>query len=325
MVMLLGSGCAAPRRQEAASEAAPPVDLRKTISVNGIERSYLLHLPPGQDSAHPVPLLILLHSGGGKGDDLEKIFGMNGLADREGFAVVYPDGFSHHWNDGRNVERFRAHRQDIDDAGFIAALIDQLVESAGVDRHRVYAAGVAEGGMMAHRLACELADRIAAVAPVIAAMPESLAGGCFPARSIPVLMINGTDDAIVPWAGGEVRVGSRALGRVMSVSGTVSFWVSQNGCSNTPSITDEPDLDPDDGTRVRKQVYRRCAGSVEVVLYEVLGGGHAWPSGRNSALSGTAPAAGRSNRDADTAALMWEFFKNYRLERLPPTRRESAP
>ncbi len=319
--LLLSWGCAASRLPGPATAPAPPADVRSAIKVNGVERSYRLHLPPGHDSADPIPLVVLLHSGG-KGDDLEKTFGMNSLADREGFAVVYPDGLDHQWNDGRGLERFRAQRENIDDAAFLAALIDHLAESTRIDRHRVYAAGVAEGGMMAHRLACDLADRIAAVAPLLAAMPERLAGECFPARSIPVLMVNGTGDAVLPWAGGDLRSGSDFAGRVMSVPGTVSFWVSQNGCSNTPSITDEPDLDPEDGSRLRRQVYRRCAGRVEVILYEVQGGGHAWPS---QTLRLPAPAAGRPNRDADTAALIWEFFRNYRLERLPPILQEAAP
>jgi polyhydroxybutyrate depolymerase len=277
---------------------------------DGIKRTYNIHVPPSDGKSAPMPLVIALHGGGGSGDRMESLtlHGFNTLADREGFVVVYPDGVEKHWNDGRENTNYRAHRGNIDDVGFLSALIDRLAKDGTIDKDRVFVTGMSNGAMMSNRLACDATRHIRAMAPVAGNMPYDLAPQCTPSRPIPVLMISGTDDPLMPWEGGDVRFRHRTFGKALSVSGTIAFWVKHNRCASTPVTTWEPDTDAKDATRVRKQVYAGCEGGVEVILYTVEGGGHAWPGGH-----GYLPERfiGKTNRDIDANALIWGFFKKH--------------
>lgn len=245
---------------------------------------------------------------GGEGTGMATLTDFSSVADRENFIVVYPDGIERRWNDGRGLTRYRAHRQNIDDVGFISSLIDELTKELNIDASRVYVTGISNGGMMSHRLACELSDKIAAIAPVAANIGEYMAPGWSPSRPVPVLIINGTDDPLVPWDGGDIRFGQYKFGRVLSVADTVRFWVSHNQCSPIPVITVEPDKNPSDGTTVRKEKYGGCRDSAEVVLYALEGGGHTWPGG-----SQYLPEAyiGKTCRDFNASEVIWQFFKEH--------------
>jgi polyhydroxybutyrate depolymerase len=234
--------------------------------------------------------------------------GLNRLSDKEGFIVVYPDGIEKHWNDGRENVNYRAHREKIDDVGFISALIDHLAKQYHTDVKRVYATGVSNGAMMSFRLACELSEKISAVAPVAGSMPENMPSKCTPSRPIPVLMISHTEDPLVPWGGGEIRFGLRRFGRVLSVGETVTFWATHNQCSSPPNITWGPDKDSKDGTRVRKESYHPCRESSEVVLYAIEGGGHTWPGGDQYLPEWI---IGKTSRDIDANEVIWSFFKRH--------------
>lgn len=142
-------------------------DLPGTIIHNGLKRTYWLHIPPPQFAGQLLPLVFALHGGGGSGRKMAGFTGFNRLADREGFMVAYPDGVEKHWNDGRDLARYRAQRENIDDVGFIAHLMDTLEKDYPVDPGRIYVTGASNGALMSYRLACELTDRIAAIAPVI--------------------------------------------------------------------------------------------------------------------------------------------------------------
>jgi polyhydroxybutyrate depolymerase len=278
----------------------------------GLERTYRLHVPPFYDKSKPMPLLIVLHGGGGTGERMEKLTqgGFNKLSDRESFLVVYPDGIEKNWNDGRENVNYRAHRDNIDDVGFISSLIEHLADEYPMDKKRVYVTGISNGAMMSFRLACELAEKLAAVAPVAGAMPETLPSRCSPSRQIPVLMISNTDDRLVPWKGGDIRFGRKTFGRVLSVPKTVKYWVNHNQCSSSPTVSTGPDRDPVDGTRVRKESYNRCRESSEVVLFAVEGGGHTWPGGYQYLPEWI---VGRTSKDIDANGVIWNFFKNHEL------------
>ncbi len=286
-----------------------PGTSRRSLTFGGVERSYLVH-PPHADIGTPAqPLVIALHGGRGDSAKMERLTGFSKLADRGRFIVAYPDAVEGNWNDGRAVAAFRAHREEIDDVGFIAALIDALNREFSVDLDRVYVAGVSNGAMMAQRLACELTDRIAAVASVIGALPENLADGCAPTRPIAVMMVNGTSDGLVPWEGGEVRAARKTFGRVLSVPASLNFWIRRNACAPESRYDLLADRDPGDGTRVFRHIYEGCAGAVRVVLYEVRDGGHTWP-GRRKALPQL--FLGRVTRDIEASTVIWEFFQDFR-------------
>ncbi len=283
-----------------------------SIIFAGLERTYRLHLPLSYDKDKLIPLLIVLHGGGGTGERMEKLTqgGFNRLSDQEGFLVVYPDGIEKNWNDGRENVKYRAHREKIDDVGFISSLIEHLAVEHPVDKKRVYVTGISNGAMMSFRLACELAKKIAAVAPVAGAMPENLPSRCSPSRQIPVLMISNTNDRLVPWEGGDIRFGRKTFGRALSVPETVKYWVTHNQCSSSPTISMEPDRDPNDGTRVRKELYNQCRKSSEVVLFCIKGGGHTWPGGHQYLPQWI---VGKTSRDIDANGVIWDFFKNHEL------------
>ncbi|OGI44382.1 MAG: hypothetical protein A2150_06050 [Candidatus Muproteobacteria bacterium RBG_16_64_11] len=287
---------------------AGAADRRAVLVHDGIERGYLLHVPASVDAARPLPLVVVLHGGGGTGARMVRLTsgGFNALADRDGFLVAYPDGLEKHWNDGRAGTRWRAHRDGVDDVGFLAALIDRLASEWPVDARRVYVTGASNGGMMAIRMGCELADRIAAIAPVIGAMPETLAPHCAPSAPLAVLFMNGVRDPLVPWQGGEIRFGRKNIGTVLSVAESVRFWVTHNRCAVTPVVTDEPDRDPRDGTRVRRESYASCRDGSEVLLYAIEGGGHTWPGGYQYRPE---RVIGKGSRDLDGAEVIWNFFK----------------
>src|SRR5262249_51070220 len=133
-------------------------------------RTYVLHLPRDREPSKPAPLVIAMHGGSGTGEGFPRLthHGFDDLADRDGWIVVYPDGIGKNWNDGRKVERSEAYKKNIDDVGFISALIDELTSNHAVDRKRVYATGISNGGFMSQRLARDLSSKIAAIAPVAA-------------------------------------------------------------------------------------------------------------------------------------------------------------
>lgn len=279
--------------------------LSKSITLNGLKRSYLLYLPRPYRNSAAAPLVVALHGGGGTGEKVNKLLRLNSLADQYGFVVAYPDAVDHHWNDGRGVKKYRSHRENIDDVGFISEMIDNISGDFSIDHKRVYVTGASNGAMMSLRLGCELADKITAIAPVIGSMPENLVAGCAPTKPMPLMMINGTDDPLVPWEGGYVHVYRKKLGKIISVRQTIDFWVTRNGCSPDPQISMAPDTDPDDGTRVQKSVYGQCADGADVVLYEIQGGGHTWPGGYQYLPEFL---IGKTSRDLNATETIWNFF-----------------
>lgn len=275
--------------------------IRSSIIHEGRERGFYLYTPASYDAQQPAPLLLALHGGGGSGRRMNKLTGgLNTLADREGFVVVYPDGLDKYWNDGRAVNR--SSTSSVDDVGFLTALVDHLASQYAIDLKRVYVVGISNGGMMALRLACECPERFAAVALVASAMPEELAAVCVPALPMPMLLISGTQDPLVPWQGGEIKVLAQSRGRVLSVPDTMRFWVRHNQCSPMPTITQEPNA------RVRREVYGQCQARSKVVLYAVEGGGHTWPGGWQYL---PALIVGRTNRDVNANQIVWQFFEQH--------------
>ncbi len=268
------------------------------VSHDGLTRRALVYVPASV-GLRKVPLVMVLHGGFGDAVGTRLMSGMDAVADREGFAVVYPEGIDRHWNDGREDQR-GGQAAVADDVGFIRTLVGTLVRRFEVDPERVYATGISNGSMMCHRLAVEASDVIAAFMTVAGTIPRTVAA-LTPPRPVPMLIVHGTEDPFCAWEGGE---------QVVSVSETVAEYVARNRC-RTETTTRLPDADPRDGTRVLRTVHE--GGRAPVVLLEVRGGGHAWPGG--SGAAGLEAIAGKVSRDISASEEAWAFFADKRLAR----------
>ena len=283
----------------------------RSITYDGLERTYRIHIPPSFDKTTQMPLVLVLHGGGGTAEGMEEqltLGGFNNLSDKKGFIVVYPEGIEKHWNDGRKNVTYRAHQEQIDDVGFISALIDTITEEFNIDPGRVYVTGISNGAMMSYRLACEISEKITAIAPVAGAIPKDIIPQCSPSKPVSVLVISGTDDPLIPWDGGDVISPflHKPRGKVLSVSDSANYWVTHNNCSSTPDITWLPDIDPQDDTRIRRETYSGGDEETKVILYAIEGGGHTWPDGLQYLSESR---IGKTCHDINANDIIWEFFR----------------
>lgn len=285
------------------------------LPVDGLERRYEFYLPAELEPE--PPLLFVIHGSGiDPAATRQWCAGMfRALADREGLVLVYPFGFELEWNGCRNPGVTEADRRDLDDVGFIAGLIERFAASHAIDTDRIYAVGFSNGGQMVYRLASDAPERFAALAVLIAQVPAPENSDCpSPAGRVPILIMNGTADPIIPWEGGTASLfGFSARGRVLSTDESVAHWREVNGIANdAPERVDLPDRDPDDGSTVERATWRNPATGDEVVLVTVRGGGHAIPGGIEPGLR---PISGRVlgyvNRDINTAEELWHFFQRH--------------
>jgi polyhydroxybutyrate depolymerase len=288
-------------------------DLRSSFMHDSLKRTFIIYIPSSYDKTVQLPLVIALHGRGANGASMIILThkGFNKMADNDGFIMVYPDGIELNWNDGRMDEEAndRAHRENIDDVGFLSALIDSMIKDYNIDPKRVYVTGISNGAIMSYRLACELSDKITAIAPVDGNIPNLLVPECSPSEPVSVLAINNTDDPLVPFEGGYIYgIRKINLGKVLSVNESIEFWVDRNKCSVTPDVTEEPDMDPKDGTRVIRKQYVNGIEGTEVILYAVDGGGHTWPGGFQYLPAGI---IGKTCRDFDANEVIWSFFKKH--------------
>jgi polyhydroxybutyrate depolymerase len=229
--------------------------------------------------------------------------GFSQLADEAGFIVVYPNALLDHWNDGRSTD---PQYTEIDDIGFISALIDSLSATYNINPNRIFAAGVSNGGIFSYRVACELSDRIAAIAPVAGSLAENLVGVCAPEEPISIIHIHGLADQLVLFEGGEVP--GPYGGVVHPVLDTLSLWVDWNGCTGDLQTTSLPDTDPEDGITVVKSAYDNCLNATSIQLYLIAGGGHTWPGGNDLASE---DASGSTSREFSATQTIWDFFSQH--------------
>ncbi|MBS0431097.1 MAG: esterase [Proteobacteria bacterium] len=279
-------------------------DATRTLQVDGKSRSYVLHLPPA-DAKGPHPLLLLLHGGGGRGRGMLRLTGIADRADRAGFILAMPDGIDRHWNDGRATIR-----NPQDDIGFIAALIDRIERDYPVDRSRVAVAGISNGAIFAQRIGCDLAGRVGAIAAIAGTLASDYASHCRPARPVSVLQFGGTDDPIMPYAGGKVAdFGGRGEGgNVLSVDDTVAFWSRADGCAGLSAAQPLPSPATSDPTRVTLRTGEHCRAGSALQLYSIHGGGHTWPGGLQYL---PALLIGRTTRQIDAGDIIVRFVLDH--------------
>ncbi len=291
-----------------------------SVKVKDLVRHFYIHIPMGLRKKKPImaPAVFVLHGGGPSTDAIgvRASFKLDKVADREGFITVYPNGLGNQWNDARVAEfEKRNASQFADDVAFLRAVVGGLVKAKIIDSKRVYMTGGSNGGMMTFTMACAMADKLAAVAPVIASMPVELRDTCKPKRPLPILIMNGTEDQIIRWEGGRVSpMRKHDLGYILSLDHTIRLWHGYNGCSKKGKKKKIADKDPNDGTHIEVLTWRDCKAGSEVVVYKIVGGGHNWPGTDISRKpKNLQQYLGISNQDIDPREELWKFFKRHRL------------
>jgi polyhydroxybutyrate depolymerase len=278
------------------------------ITVGGLTRSYRTYVPRGL--AKGAPLVVVMHGAGENGSRIriETGYGFERLADEHGFAVVYPNANAGYWDVCTIVEHAGASGLHIDDVGFLTAMVDKLVSEIGVDPRRVFAAGSSLGGFMAFRLALEAPSRFRAVAAVSANVPAPENFKCKPtAQGTPSVMImNGTDDPLVPFDGGSVSLLGLfyKLGKVRSSRESGQYFADLNHITGRPERNESQVAD---GVRVERVLWRNDS-NVEVELVAIHGGGHGIPQPyrRHPRLLGPSP------KEPNGPAVIWAFFERQR-------------
>jgi len=280
---------------------------RETIDVDGTTRTYLLHRPPAAEKGEGLPLLIALHPFTGSGKSMERLTNFSAIADREGFLVAYPDGKQRVWNSNPDAPSSIVG-EPADDVAFLSALIDELVDRHGADSARVYITGASAGGLMAHRAAAELTDKLAAAASVMITLPKAFPDYVEPKSALPFLMIHGKADPFFPWEGGVVDEGPSRSNEYLSVADSLGYWINNNGASTDGVKEELDDTDPNDGTTVFRETYAPGDADAEVILYGVRGGGHTWP-GSNDIFPTF--LVGKTCQDIDASEIIWDFFAQH--------------
>lgn len=279
----------------AASTIAHGADL-ETLNHNGIERSYLIERPKADG---PAPALVVFHGGGGKSEQTRRYTGFT-LSER-GWVEIYPQGLDRKWNDGRQALKGGSlHKAD--DIGFIRSLLEQLIRDRQIDPDRIFFTGPSNGGAMTQRMACEAPDLVAGAASVIMTFPIGL--NCPKGPAVPLMLVLGTEDPLVPFEGGPVTLGRRDRGAVRSASETFTFYADRNGCGQ-PLRTELPDSAPSDGMLSHRLDWQDCAAPLTAVITEK--GGHNWPGTPSRRV--LRRILGETTQDFSATHLIEAFFR----------------
>ena len=276
-----------------------PISAQQTINESiihdGIQRNYIVYIPEIYDGSSAVPLVLNFH-GYGSNATQQMFYGdFRDIADTEGFLLVHPEGTLSNGDQFWNVGFPGTTSSTIDDVGFTEALIDELSNSYAIDLDRVYATGMSNGGFMSFLLACQLSEKIAAVASVTGSMTPDTFNDCNAQHPTPVLQIHGTNDSVVPYDGNSIWT--------LPIVDVVSYWVNYNNCDTTPTTTTFPDLDLSDGSTVEHSVYEDGDLGSTTEHMKVIGGGHTWP--------GSIINTPGTNQDIDASMEIWSFFSRF--------------
>jgi len=259
----------------------------------GVQRAYILYVPASYSVVNPVPLVFNLH-GYTSNAAAQMFYGdFRPIADTAGFLLVAPQGTidgqgNTYWNAGWGGAT--------NDVSFMEALIDDLSLTYNVNQDRVYSTGMSNGGFMSYYLACNLSNRIAAIASVTGAMTNGTPLTCNPQHPTPVLEIHGDVDGTVPYGGSFLNESTQA---------GLDYWINYNNANTTASLTAIPNSNTSDNSTVEHYVYSGGDNCVDVEHYKILNGGHTWPG----ALINT--GNGQTNHDIEASLLIWEFFLKY--------------
>lgn len=269
-------------------KTGPLDDNNLKIMSGGVLRDADVHIPPGYDPTVPTTLILDFHGYTWNAYQQSLLDNMKSAGDERGYIVVYPNGLNLSWNAGDCCGTSAA--AEVNDVGYVSALIDKLSELYCIDPARVFATGMSNGAFLAHRLGCELSSKIAAIAPVAGDIGIPLEN-CQPPRKVSVMDFHGTLDLVVPYAGGTID-------NFPSVDASMARWRAIDACGDATDVT----YDKGDSQCV---TWKGCADTTEVTLCKVTGGGHTWPGGT------PVPALGWTTTDLDATNAMLDFFEKH--------------
>ncbi len=272
-----------------ASLAATGQIKHDSLLIEGNQRSFHF-LKPAQTHAS---LVFVLHGSNGNGTDMvSRTKKLMDIAPAENILLVYPDGYKRFWNECRKTANSEANHLDINDNAFFSGMITYFTQKYEIDPNNVFAVGTSGGGHMAYKLALTMPEKFRAITALIANLPDTNNLDC-PEKHIalPVMIVNGTDDKVNPYNGGEVIIGNNlSLGFVRSTDRTFKYWSALAGYNKQPQIEKLPDNDPNDGKTIEKYTFKKRK-KPEVTLLKVIGGKHDYPN------------------DIDVHLEAWAFFK----------------
>jgi polyhydroxybutyrate depolymerase len=284
------------------------------ITVDGVQRTFIVHVPPTYRPQTPMPLVIMLHGGGGTAVAARWETGWAAKAEREGFLVAFPNAMARDparpasfagnpqlWNDGS--DRFYPGQVGVDDVAFVAAMLGELARQFNLDERRVFVTGFSNGASMSFRVGAELSDRIAAIAPVAGALWLER-----PALRHPVSMLylTGTDDPLNLIDGGVPRLATGASDPVRAkpkppVRQSVARWAEALGCAGIPPVVS-------DDRGVRTESLAPCRNYTAVVYIAVEGLGHTWAGGKSLLPE---RLVGKTSDRLDATDVIWRFFDRH--------------
>jgi polyhydroxybutyrate depolymerase len=258
--------------------------INDSININGIYRSFITYIPLINQPSEPTPLVFNLH--GMSSNALQQmIYGdFRGIADTANFIIVHPQGLLNitgetHWNLGQS---------SVDDIGFLNSLYSYIVSNYNINLDKVYSTGMSNGGYMSYFLACNMSDKIAAIASVTGAMGSFTQLNCNPTHPTPVMEIHGTADSNVLF--NEIFNG-------------LEYWRDYNNCNLIADTTVILDFNFEDLSSVEHIVYNNGDNGVTTELFKIINGGHTWP--------GSSISIGATNYDIDASIEIWKFFSRY--------------
>jgi len=267
-----------------------------TLTHDGLDRSYRIHLPPNFNNSESLPLVFNIHGFGSNAIQQEFYSGMNAVSDTARFILCYPDGTDENGT-GRSWNVGWSGGSTADDIGFIEAMIEEFATLYNVNTNRVYSCGMSNGGFMSYHLACNIPDKIAAIASVTGSMVPGSFDDCQPDIARPILEIHGTADQTVPYNGTAMIAAP--------IEAVVAHWVTINDCSITTDTTIIPDINTDDNSTAIRIDYNNCEEDKIVSLIKIDNGAHTWP--------GSAVVIGTTNQDFNASSTVWNFFSRFSL------------
>jgi poly(3-hydroxybutyrate) depolymerase len=332
-------------------------EIKEKVTVDDVDRTFMVRLPKGYDPHKKYPVVILLHGLNQDTDDMERLTGFDVLADKDSIIAVYPAALHGRWNVGvrptvrqtspmgpgrrrggyggggypgggggypgggypgggggypnggqQPQQQPRGQNPDDDDRskstetdeiGFFNQMLDQLTAKFSADPGRIYAAGLSEGGFMSMRLGCSLGDRIAGVAAIGSTMPKTMT--CLPPRPVPVVMIDGTSDPVVPFGGGTEHNLNLAT---LSAEDSAKAWARIDHCGDKPAHAKLPETRKG-AMETKTDTYDGCGQGAQVVLYSVKGAGNTWPGGEQYEAEN---AIGKTSENLNANEVLWNFL-----------------